>query len=439
MSNRLKLTSDAIRRRCAPVGKDEVDERGRPVRRRMFWDADLPGFGLVVGRRDRSFIAQKDIAGRTVRVTIGKFPQWTPEMARKEARQLLAQMDRGEDPNAERRAAEAARVEAQRVEEWRAFTLREAIEEHAANMRAEGCVQRSIASMRDELGRHLSAWMDEPLVGITRARCIDRHREVTEENGPTAANRAFRHLRACWNSARGRYEEMPEHPVGRARGNRKFPWNKTRRRREPVAWGDLPAYWAAVEALENPVRRDLRHVLLLTGLRSLDARTIRWEHIDFDAGTLHRPTPKGGADRAFTVPLSAHVLGLLARRKLDNLRWFSSDGGWAFPTRDRSGSVTHVQEAKEQRYERREDGTYAKVGSLPSPHRLRDTFATACREAGVGMMETKALMNHRLPEEDVTEGYIRLSEEHLRGCQERVTAFLLEKANARQASERARA
>ncbi len=36
------------------------------------------------------------------------------------------------------------------------------------------------------------------------------------------------------------------------------------------------------------------------------------------------------------------------------------------------------------------------------------------------------LVNHKLPETgDVTGGYIRQSLEHLRACQERVTAFLL--------------
>jgi integrase len=42
--------------------------------------------------------------------------------------------------------------------------------------------------------------------------------------------------------------------------------------------------------------------LVSTGLRSLDARTLRREHVDFAAGTLPRPRPKGGEDQAFTVP-----------------------------------------------------------------------------------------------------------------------------------------
>ena len=69
-----------------------------------------------------------------------------------------------------------------------------------------------------------------------------------------------------------------------------------------------------------------------------------------------------------------------------------------------------------------------KVEHLPSPHRLRDTFATAGHEARVHPLDLKVLMNHTLPAgDDVTEGYIRPSVGHLRGCVEQVAAFLLER------------
>ena len=63
----------------------------------------------------------------------------------------------------------------------------------------------------------------------------------------------------------------------------------------------------------------------------------------------------------------------------------------------------------------------------PTPHRLRDTYATAAQEAGVGFLELKILLNHALQKGDVTVGYIRPSLEHLRACQERITGFLRQK------------
>ena len=58
------------------------------------------------------------------------------------------------------------------------------------------------------------------------------------------------------------------------------------------------------------------------------------------------------------------------------------DGGWVFPSVNRRGQATHVQEPKEQRYIKLDNGSYYNIRKFPSPHRLRDTFASACREAG---------------------------------------------------------
>ena len=99
-------------------------------------------------------------------------------------------------------------------------------------------------------------------------------------------------------------------------------------------------------------------------------------------------------------------------------------GGWAFPSLNMQGQVTYVAQGKEQRYNK--EGK--KVEYLPSPHRLRDTFASAAHEARIHPLDLKVLMNHRLASsDDVTEGYIRPSVEHLRESIECVAEFLVGK------------
>ncbi len=63
-------------------------------------------------------------------------------------------------------------------------------------------------------------------------------------------------------------------------------------------------------------------------------------------------------------------------------------------------------------------------GNLPSPHRLRDTYHTACQEAG-RPYDIDVLTNHRPPRGTVSAGYIRQSLDHLREYQEKVTNHLL--------------
>jgi integrase len=348
---------------------------------------------------------------------LGNYPEMSLTQAKKAATTELAKIIQGIDPTAERRA----RVIAQQRKEHEAFTLRQAMENHISFMEAKKCAPRSIESVRDEVTRLLAAWLDNPLMEISRKDCIERHRKLTEERGPVAANRALRCVRACWRSAQRLFEHLPPHPVF-------VVYNKQSRKRSPIPWEQLPAWWAEIEAMENGVRRDLNFLALFTGLRSEDARTIRWEHVDFNKGTLHRPKPKGGEDRAFTIPLSAHLLAILAKRQLDNRMRFGDDGGWVFATRKVDGSITHTKDARKTNYVEDADGKLHKVTKLPTMHRLRDTFATACLESGVGFTETKVLMNHSLAGGDVTQGYQRPSMEHLRGCAEKVAVFLLGKA-----------
>lgn len=293
-------------------------------------------------------------------------------------------------------------------------TLADAIGLHLRAMRAKGCSRRSLETLQEETARHLADWLPRPLSSLSRHEVAERHEALTEASGPYLANRVMQQLRAVYNTAARRFEELPQTcPVIAVT------FNRVRRRREPIPWQELPGWREKVDAIGNPVRRDLQLFLLFTGLRSLDARTVRWEDVDVAAATLHRPRPKGGEDRAFTVPVSGFVLELLRRRRAGN----RDDAGWVFPSRSRDGRVTHVVHAREQRYVAGRKRPY-----LPSPHRLRDTFASAAHEAGVHPLDLKVLLNHSLPGMgDVTMGYVRPSVEHLRGCVEAVAGFLLER------------
>ena len=56
----------------------------------IYWDTDLPGFGLLVGKRSKTFLVQVDVKDptrakgfRTVKKTLGRYGDLTPEQARK--------------------------------------------------------------------------------------------------------------------------------------------------------------------------------------------------------------------------------------------------------------------------------------------------------------------------------------------------------------------
>ena len=56
----------------------------------IYWDEAIPGFGLIVGKRSKTFMVQTDVKDdtkpkgyRTVKKTLGRYGDITPEEARR--------------------------------------------------------------------------------------------------------------------------------------------------------------------------------------------------------------------------------------------------------------------------------------------------------------------------------------------------------------------
>lgn len=75
-----------------------------------YFDEQLPGFGVRVGKTKKTFFVQRDIYGKTKLRTIGQYGIWTPEQAREEAREKLYFMSKGIDPDEEQRKKKAAAI-----------------------------------------------------------------------------------------------------------------------------------------------------------------------------------------------------------------------------------------------------------------------------------------------------------------------------------------
>jgi integrase len=177
----------------------------------------------------------------------------------------------------------------------------------------------------------------------------------------------------------------------------------------------LSACHKDIQAMPNPIRRDYYLFVLFSGLRRNSAEVMRWEHVDLEKGKLTIPNPKGGAARAFALPLSDYLVEILQRRQAENEQ-LSPDSPWVFPSaRSRSG---HISEPKLK-------PNHKAAMAVPfSIHGLRHTWMTAANAAGLSPYDIKMLANHSLPKGDVTAGYIGAHTESLRASQQRVTDYL---------------
>jgi len=175
----------------------------------------------------------------------------------------------------------------------------------------------------------------------------------------------------------------------------------------------LPSWFAELAEIENPLRREFHLLSLLTGSRPTALKTIRIEHIDFKRRILHIPKPKGGAEKAFDIPMShaimkAVVRALRAGREMYPVQSFY----WLFPADSASG---HIIETKEART------VLSKWGND-----LRQTYRTLAQIAEVSELDIHLLMNHSL--RGVNAGYItrdKLLRGHLRKQQHRISVLVL--------------
>ncbi len=367
------------------------------VDRELWWDARVTGFGVRIGRRDRTFLIRRRV-GRTPKlITIGHFGErdaegqrWTLVRARKQAEIMLGAMKAGEDPAAERRARRGGP------------TLRDALELHARNMRKGGgkgggpCSEKSITMIETEIPRLLGDWMERPIVELTATELDAVCDQIVKDTpakagsanapGKALANRLIAQVSAVWNSADKMHDLPGKNPARRLTAHHLKP--KTDR----IADGEFPAWHATVQTL-TPVRRDLQLLCLFTGARSESARFAQWEDVDWKRGVLHFRRAKG--NRPYTVPLGETMIAMLKQRKADNVKAFAAHGGdhgWIFPTitRDKPFRVIPVREPKEWRLD--DDGERVKL--LPGMHPLRKTYNSVAIEIGIAKHDREALMNH---------------------------------------------
>lgn len=134
------------------------------------------------------------------------------------------------------------------------------------------------------------------------------------------------------------------------------------------------------------------------------------EHASDDGLALHVPSPKGGAARAFDLPLSSALADLVAHRAAANPA-INRRSQWLFPSDSRSGHVAEVQQPEL-------DGL--------TGHALRHAYASLALQAGTPLLELKFLLNHSASSGGVTMGYLHPSLDHLREHQEKASAYILD-------------
>ncbi len=397
-------------------------------------DSMLGGFFLLVGRRKKAFMIQADLRKQgkrasTVRVAIGDSTEISTRTARAIAREYLAKIGRGLHPRSGERTARRSKISEQQLDGNTdeevgptGITLLQAWERYRLAMERKNRSERTIASYRDHVERIFKDWLDTPLVQIAEdpSMVAARHDAVTVENGPYIANGSMRTFRAIYNHARKANRELPhDNPVD------VVDWNHEKRRDTGMGAADLNDWFIELAKLDNPIRREFHLFTLLSASRPAAMKAAKPQHLDLRRRVLHIPRPKGGADRAFDIPLSRQMVVCLTRAMRFGRQMHPLEAReWIFPADSTEG---HLVEHKEDR------AVLSKWGND-----LRQTYRTVATLAGVSELDAHLLMNHAAP--GINAGYItrhKLLEDHLRAQQQAISTLIFGALNATSASRTA--
>ena len=170
---------------------DAIVARAKPVagRRRVFCDAHIAGLRLRVTEKGaKSWAVAYRAGGRQRLSTLGSYPILGLAGAREAARQLLAKVELGADPAAERRAAASREVL------WLGDLLKQYVEEWAKPRKRTWTFDAWVAS-------HLGGLSIEPAETLRRRDLKLAHADITRDGKPVLANRWLEVIRAAYNWA----------------------------------------------------------------------------------------------------------------------------------------------------------------------------------------------------------------------------------------------
>ena len=260
----------------------------------VFWDRDLPGFGVRVHATGRKvYVVQSRGPSGLKRVSLGRHGDLSAEEARKQAAGVIDRIKRGEEPFPTSPVSE--------------LTVAGLAERYLRVHVAVHCKPKTAQLCRSVLDRHILPALGHKEVGaVGREDVAELHNRL--RGTPYMANTAVGILSKMYRLA----ETWDLAPAGRnpCRSVRNYRERSRERFLTPEEFRRLGRALREAEAESAswlPVIAAI-HLLLLTGCRKGEILTLRWDDVDRTTGELRLRDAKSGPRM---VPLTAPVIKVL--------------------------------------------------------------------------------------------------------------------------------
>lgn len=384
-----------------------ADPSGKDVFRWDAGDGALKGFGIrVKPSGTASYLVQyRNKEGRTRRLVIGKVGTLTPDEARTLASDALKAATKGGDPSAERHAVRGAMTVSDlcdlyladaksriKASTWASDTSR--IETHVKPLIGRFTVRSLTTSDIERMKADIIAGK------TARPRKLEGRGGVAA-GGPGVAARTLGMTATILEYARRSLKLIKDNP---ARGVKKPPDRKQRRFltiEEMTKLGQTMRQ--AVAAGENATALAAIRLLLLTGLRRMEALALPWAWVDGRARCIRFADTKSGAQLR---PIGTEAVKLIEALQGRN------GCPWVFPASHGDGHLVGLPKVLER--------ACAKAGLQGvTVHVLRHSFAATAAEMGFSELTIAGLLGHSVP--GITARYAHVPDSALVAAADRVT------------------
>lgn len=277
------------------------------------------------------------------RLSLGIYPAVSLAEARRAAREALAEVVMGEDPAEKKQVKRRVPTFGEVFEEY--------LERYAKPRKRSWREDRRMGD-RDVLPE----WKDTPIDEIRRRDVIELLDSIADRPAGILANRVRALLSKVFNFAIDR-DLLDANPVSRVpRPAKEQPRDRVLQHEE------IRKVWIAMDKAPLLTGASFK-LMLLTGQRGVEIRSMRWDDIDTKTNVWTIPAEVSKNGRANRLPLSRQVRALL-----DEIREVTGDCEYVFPGRSRNDYISYR-------------GTYVTVlrrksGVVFRPHDLRRTVAT---------------------------------------------------------------
>jgi integrase len=312
----------------------------------FLWDATAAGLGLRTTPAGKpAYVFQSVYQGKDLRLTIGNPGAWSIEQARDKARALQRLIDDGKDPRdlkrdalarqAEREASTAAQVEANKLaaltvgEVWATYIAER--RPHWGDLHYRDHIDKAKAgglpSGRRGGGKKLT--QPGPLAALMPLALRDLDQPTIEAwaakeglTRPSSARLAWRLLTVflTWCAEQPAYAALlpAKNPAKTKKAREAL--GKAGTKKDVLQKGQLAAWFAAVQQLQNPVIAACIQMMLLTGARPGEVLALRWEDVNTQWKGISIRDKVEGTREIPATPYMLHLLANLPRRTMTDLR-----------------------------------------------------------------------------------------------------------------------